>query len=158
MTTKAFLKEIELARFLGGDNLKKRITEDLFISFEKTEGGYIFTLGDDRNLYDVNTAAGQIRKTATYKNSETGYTPVKEKPEPISKLLKDALTGIGDSMTNRDSTQLYTLQEVANILKVSRQTIYNYVTAKKLRATKYGKEYRVTEADLQEFIKNGRNI
>lgn len=57
-----------------------------------------------------------------------------------------------------DSIKLYTLQEVANILRVSRQTIYNYVTAKRLRATKYGKEYRVTEDDLQGFIKNGRNI
>lgn len=53
--------------------------------------------------------------------------------------------------------KLYTLQEVADILRVSRQTIYNYVTAKKLRATKYGKEYRVTDNDLQEFIKNGHN-
>lgn len=56
-----------------------------------------------------------------------------------------------------DEIKLYTLQEVADILRVSRQTIYNYVTAKRLRATKYGKEYRVTEADLQELIKNGRN-
>ena len=53
--------------------------------------------------------------------------------------------------------KLYTLQEVADILRVSRQTIYNYVTAKRLRATKYGKEYRVTEEDLQDFIKNGHN-
>ena len=53
--------------------------------------------------------------------------------------------------------KLYTLQEVANILRVSRQTIYNYVTAKRLKATKYGKEYRVTEDDLQDFIKNGKN-
>jgi len=53
--------------------------------------------------------------------------------------------------------KLYTLQEVANILKVSRQTIYNYVTIKKLKATKYGKEYRVTEENLREFIEKGRN-
>lgn len=53
--------------------------------------------------------------------------------------------------------KLFTLQEVADVLRVSRQTIYNYVTAKKLRATKYGKEYRVTEADLKEFIENGKN-
>lgn len=54
--------------------------------------------------------------------------------------------------------KLYTLQEVANILRVSRQTIYNYIGAKRLRATKYGNQYRVTEEDLQEFIKNGRNL
>ena len=55
--------------------------------------------------------------------------------------------------------KLYTLQEVADYLKVSRQTIYNYVTKKKLRAYKLGgqREYRVTDADLQDFLKNGRN-
>lgn len=56
-----------------------------------------------------------------------------------------------------DEIKLYTLQEVADVLRVSRQTIYNYVTAKRLRATKYGKEYRVTEEDLRQFIKDGRN-
>ncbi len=55
--------------------------------------------------------------------------------------------------------KLYTLQEVADYLKVSRQTIYNYVTKKRLRAYKLGgqREYRVTDADLQEFIKKGQN-
>lgn len=53
--------------------------------------------------------------------------------------------------------KLYTLQEVADYLKVSRQTIYNYVTAKRLKASKIGKEYRVTEKDLQDFLKTGRN-
>lgn len=59
-------------------------------------------------------------------------------------------------MTAED-IKLYNLQEVADILRVSRQTIYNYVTAKRLKAVKYGKEYRVSEETLQEFIKNGRN-
>ena len=53
--------------------------------------------------------------------------------------------------------KFYTLQEVADILRVSRQTVYNYVTAKKLRATKLGKEYRVTEEDLQDLINSGLN-
>lgn len=53
--------------------------------------------------------------------------------------------------------KLYTLREVADYLRVTRQTIYNYVTAKKLKAFKGGKEYRVTEADLQEFIQKSYN-
>lgn len=53
--------------------------------------------------------------------------------------------------------KLYTLQEVADYLRVSRQTIYNWVTAKRLKASKIGKEYRVTEKDLQDFIKNHKN-
>lgn len=60
-------------------------------------------------------------------------------------------------MTKSEETKLYTLQEVADVLRVSRQTIYNYVTAKRLKATKLAKEYRVTEEDLQDFMKNGRN-
>ncbi len=56
-----------------------------------------------------------------------------------------------------DSIKLYTLQEVADILRVTRQTVYNYHTWKWLKATKYGREYRVTEEDLQDFIRNGRN-
>lgn len=60
-------------------------------------------------------------------------------------------------MTKVEDIKLYTLQEVADILRVSRQTIYNYVTAKKLKAVKYGKEYRVTEETLQEFIAKGSN-
>ena len=54
--------------------------------------------------------------------------------------------------------KLYTLQEVADYLKVSRQTIYNYITKEKLRAYKLagGREYRVTEEDLQTFLKQGQ--
>ena len=52
---------------------------------------------------------------------------------------------------------LYTLKEVAEILKVSRQTIYNYLKAGRLRATKFGKEYRVTREDLEQFVACGRN-
>ena len=61
-------------------------------------------------------------------------------------------------MAAPEELRLYTLQEVANILRVTRQTIYNYVTAKKLKAVKYGREYRVSEKNLQEFIENGRNL
>ena len=60
-------------------------------------------------------------------------------------------------MTTAENMKLYTLQEVADVLRVSRQTIYNYVTAKRLKASKIGKEYRVTEEDLQDFLKKGRN-
>ncbi len=60
--------------------------------------------------------------------------------------------------TSAPSTyRTFTLQEVADILKVSRQTIYNYIAAGRIHATKYGREYRVTEEELKELLKNGRN-
>ena len=76
--------------------------------------------------------------------------------ELINRILDEYAERQGEIMAV-DEIRLYKLQEVAEILKVSRQTIYNYVTAKKLKATKYGKEYRVTEADLKEFIEQGHN-
>lgn len=55
--------------------------------------------------------------------------------------------------------KLYTLQEVAEYLKVSRQTVYNYVTADKLKASKLAgqREYRVSEKDLKEFLNSGKS-
>lgn len=59
-----------------------------------------------------------------------------------------------------EQEKLYTLQEVANYLKVSRQTIYNYVGAGKLKASKLAgaKEYRVTESEIKRFMEANSNI
>ena len=54
--------------------------------------------------------------------------------------------------------KMYTLQEVADMLRVSRQSVYNWKNEKSLRTVKVGREYRVTEEDLQKFIESRRNI
>ena len=51
-------------------------------------------------------------------------------------------------------TKIYTLKQVADLLQVSRQTIYNYIKAGKLQATATGKEYRVTNEQLEAFIQD----
>lgn len=53
--------------------------------------------------------------------------------------------------------KLYTLAEVAEILRVSRQTIYNNIRNGRIKVAKIGKEYRFTEEQLQNIIKNGYN-
>ena len=55
-------------------------------------------------------------------------------------------------MTNLNT---YTLEEVSKILKVTRRTIYNYIKNGDLKAVKIGKYWRVSEANLQDFIENG---
>lgn len=57
-------------------------------------------------------------------------------------------------MTAAD-VKLYSLQELADILRVSRQTIYNHLNAGHIQAVKQGKEYRVTEEEVQRILKNG---
>lgn len=46
----------------------------------------------------------------------------------------------------------YTLAEVAEILKVTRRTVYSYVKDGKIPATKVGRQWRVTEQALKEFL------
>ena len=46
----------------------------------------------------------------------------------------------------------YTIDEVAELLKVSKMTLYRYIKSKKLPAIKLWKEYRVTASDLQSFL------
>lgn len=55
-------------------------------------------------------------------------------------------------MRTQKELTFYTFQELANMLKVSRQTIYNYKTRGILKATKIGKEYKINENQLNEFL------
>ncbi|MBT3690153.1 helix-turn-helix domain-containing protein [bacterium] len=47
--------------------------------------------------------------------------------------------------------KLYTLQEVAKILKVSEKSVYRYIKSGKLKATKIG-QWRIKEEDLNKLI------
>ena len=50
----------------------------------------------------------------------------------------------------------YTPEEIADKLRISPKTVRNYLRAKKLGGIKFGKTWRVSDADLQEFIRRAR--
>ena len=54
---------------------------------------------------------------------------------------------------------IYTLEEVRTFLKVSDATIRRYIRDGKLKYQKLGREYRITESAIEEFLEtqNGRN-
>jgi len=52
--------------------------------------------------------------------------------------------------------EFYTLKDVSEMLHVSMTTIYRYVKEGRLTPAKIGNSYRVTEADLQEFVDRGK--
>jgi len=54
--------------------------------------------------------------------------------------------------------RVYTLDEVADIMKVTKRTLYNYIKAGTLHAVKMGKYWRVSEESLQAFVSNGTHI
>ena len=54
-----------------------------------------------------------------------------------------------------ETTKVYTLEEIAEILHVTRRTLYTYIKEGKLRAVKVGKSWRVTQKSLDEFLSRG---
>ena len=46
----------------------------------------------------------------------------------------------------------YTAQELADKLQVNIMTIYRYIKAKKLRAYKIGKEFRIDKNEFNKFL------
>lgn len=55
--------------------------------------------------------------------------------------------------------QMYTPEEVAQLFKVTRQTVYNWIGAKLLNAIKVGSQVRIRQSDLDAFVVpvNGEN-
>jgi excisionase family DNA binding protein len=50
----------------------------------------------------------------------------------------------------------FTVEEVAERLKVSHMTIYRWIKAGKLGAYKMGGEFRITERDIERFLEASR--
>lgn len=54
-----------------------------------------------------------------------------------------------------ETMKVYTLEELVEILKVTRRTLYNYIKEGKLKAVKMGKYWRVTQRQLDAFLNEG---
>jgi len=50
--------------------------------------------------------------------------------------------------------EFFTAQELADKLKVNIMTIYRYIKAKKLKAYKIGKEFRIDKTEFNKFLNN----
>jgi len=56
-------------------------------------------------------------------------------------------------MSEKQSKDFYTAQELADKLQVNIMTIYRYIKAGKVKAYKIGKEFRIGKAEFEEFLK-----
>ena len=54
-----------------------------------------------------------------------------------------------------DELRVYTVEEVAEIMKMSIRTIREYIKGGELKASKFGKAYRITDEDLRDFASRG---
>lgn len=55
----------------------------------------------------------------------------------------------------KEPIKVYTLDEVAQVLQITRRTLYTYVKQGKLKAVKIGREWRVSEDALKDFLARG---
>jgi excisionase family DNA binding protein len=54
--------------------------------------------------------------------------------------------------TNPGITRLLTVAEVASVMRVSRMTVYRLIRRGQLKAIRVGRNYRVRENDLDEYL------
>lgn len=53
----------------------------------------------------------------------------------------------------KELMKVYTLEELTEVLQVTRRTLYNYIKSGKLKAAKMGKYWRITEKQLEDFLR-----
>jgi excisionase family DNA binding protein len=53
---------------------------------------------------------------------------------------------------------IYTLEEVAEIVKLPTSTLYKHLTRGKLKGVKLGRHWRITETNLQEYLKDDSGL
>lgn len=51
--------------------------------------------------------------------------------------------------------KVYTTEEAQEILKVTRRTLYRYIKAGQIKVVRLGREYRITEEALKDFLEHG---
>jgi len=56
-----------------------------------------------------------------------------------------------------EKANFYTAKELAKELRVNIMTIYRYIKAKKLKAYKIGKEFRIDKEEFGKFLKKSLN-
>lgn len=53
--------------------------------------------------------------------------------------------------------ELLTIVQIAEIMKLSKMTIYRYIKAGKLQAIKAGRDYRIKKVDFDKFLEKSKN-
>jgi len=51
-----------------------------------------------------------------------------------------------------DETRFYTPKEIAELFRISTQTVYNLINKGELKAVKFGNTYRIAGTSLKEYV------
>lgn len=51
--------------------------------------------------------------------------------------------------------KIYNIKETADLLQVTTRSIYSYIKSGKLHAVKIGREWRITQKDIEKLLETG---
>ena len=87
----------------------------------------------------------------------TNKTPLLDQQDSSKQFLFDLIKVVYEVIQEKQDSipQIYTIPEVAEILKCKTKTVEGHLyTARNLSYLKVGREVRIREEDLREFLKN----
>ena len=76
---------------------------------------------------------------------------------PAATSAKADTAAAGPSGTNAAEGVYYTVQETAQMLKVSERTIWRWIHGGKLAARRFGRQYRIRGADIEKLAEPYRD-
>lgn len=53
------------------------------------------------------------------------------------------------------AVKIYNVVQAAELLSVSKHTIINYIKGGQLKASKVGRDYKIFESDIVDFVRRG---
>lgn len=91
----------------------------------------------------------------TTQQEPTKYTQEEKKVESISSQNRKATDDHKFSLEYISDIKVYTTEEAIKVLKVTKRTLYNYIKAGQIKAIKVGRDWRITEDALKNFLEVG---
>lgn len=75
-------------------------------------------------------------------------------PDEI-KMIQDISQGLSETNSDRLKPDVLNVEEVADLLRVSTQTVYNMLKDGRISATKVGREWRFSRRKIQDILHLG---
>ena len=80
-------------------------------------------------------------------------------PEELKSLIVSEIkTVLEDLFVTQNTKENYTLDEVSELMKCSKLTIYTYIRKGWLPASKIGRKYIITKANLDKALKEVKSL
>ncbi len=80
------------------------------------------------------------------------------RPRPQTRVAKPCPRTIGTTMAHRAASRLYTIDDVADRLRLSARTVRRLVASGSLSAHRFGRLVRISDTDLATFLAAKRSI